>query len=278
MTLYRARPWTADEIGERYKRSKRFRALVAKAMRRVGRGSKPSEHGLEFARGLATVANRAGLFIGTKKTPKNPDPDLVLRWMAEYEPGEKWKPVDGTHPYLDAVLGSLIREFRVPRPMVADWNRLTSALAGGSEPNPYWFTRDVYVAMLPQARAHRGLVLRYLKIRIPFGFRIEHDPDGNPYATPAEWSYRTLNFDTAPMRKRFGEVWLGVSADGNTLWIASQKVPNITLAQLLSAGGEGITEQSVSYYRPFLEPYATRGRVRGENTVPAQLKPKPKPA
>lgn len=274
MSHFRARIWTAPEIGERYDRSERFRKLVARAMKRVDPHAKPKENGREFAINATATANLAGEFIGTRKTPKYPDPELILRWIAEYKGGAAWAPLNAEHPYLDAVLGSLVRQFRFPTSRLASrWATISAGLFNDKTPNPFWFTRDVFVSMVPHSKMHRGFPLRWLKLRIPHGFGVRRDSQGNPYAVPATWSYRQINFDSPDMRKRFGEVWLGVSADGHTIWLASEKTPNVTLENLLSVDREGITEGSSGYHRDFLEPYATKGRVRGANAIPDALKP-----
>lgn len=260
---FQSMPWTTVEAESLFASNKSFRGLAMRAARNLARiaakaNLPAAEPTLDTAQNLArdAVVLSKQIGVATSRTDKEgkgkyPHPALILEFWADFKP----KGGSGRVARPDWI-GSYLTNFKGTAMEASVWAAFTKAVTTAGSTNAAHFdTTRIHKLVSKSSGVHNGFRLTEIVVRIPVGNRLSvtgKSGSGRPLTAPATFETRTINLLSPDLREKLGDVWLGMTSDKRSMYIASSKVSRIKLSDLVAAGspGRGAVNGSISTLHP----------------------------
>lgn len=280
-SLFQSTPWTKEEAEEVFSISKDFRSLALQAARKIHKKTGKNIDGsamppkLEDAKRLAAATAAMSKSVGDELSKggqkRYPHPVLIVAAIIEMgEPGrfESGSIDDRTASAIGAMLVNY-RPGMLAAGAIVPWAEFTRGI---TEAHPPFFIRKSIHDLRGAKGAVNGFRLRKIRCRIPVGNQfvvVEKGKEKDVVSKPAGFRYYEADLTAPHFVEKFGEVWVGVSEDGRSIFFASQKgATAMTLSEFVEASRSTEYRQTRSSYA-FLRSADMR-KVREE--LPDRLK------
>ncbi len=257
VSYYSLKPYEPGFIDRLYSSNGEFRKYMKATLRFLAKldpqfaqqiegREKDADPARELALDLVHISNQAGEIIQRDKTKYFPHPALVASWIQSYlaDSNDGKNILDKSATGETLILAQLLQAFKFPSRLANYWDNLVSKLHKEAKDTPHWFVRNVEPCKAPKDGAYRGFKLKSMKVRIPFGTtNLARARSKNSYTVPERIEEREIDFSA--LSHQVGEAWIGVSADNKSVFLASERMPRMDLAELLSTYSKPVGRQNM---------------------------------
>lgn len=242
---FQTTPWTSVEADSLFVSNKSFRGLAMKAARNLARIATKAnlsvrEPDLDTAKALVQDAVRLSTQIGkeTSQTDKEnkaryPHPAMILTFWADFNPrgGGDTELMRTTRGYI----GSYIVGFKGSAMEASVWSAFSQATTSSSPASTFYATNRIHKLAVKKSGVFNGFRLAEITIRIPVGQRLKM-VGNKAVSAPTGFQTKTISMFDPEIREKLGDVWIAMTSDKRSMFIASSKTSGVKLSDLIARG------------------------------------------
>lgn len=231
-------PMTIDEAARLFANNKAFRELAHRAAMKMGLEKTPYKRGVVAKGGETSMASyrlvtnvvsmsremSPRFFTPKGGKPKYVHPSIILYWIATGKvPSTSRSRISAT------ALFQMMKAFGTPMNISRGWNSFLKEVGGEINDKAFFFQEKVHPLTTPGSGNMTGFYLKELVVRVPSGWRAADEPD--------KFNIVTIDLMSPQIVERFGKIWMGVTHDRKSVFLASEKAgASTTLADLVKIG------------------------------------------